>query len=228
MKRMVLPGLVLTTLVSLKPEQPASAHTACTASDCCSPHGQPGGFQQANDICAFTDCHYDGGVLYHRRYECVFPTDVEGVCLYDTGHSTGSAEHTPVVYEPDEVFWTGSCNKRPVCSNAVADSTRLWPPNHRMIPVAITGVTDPDGDELTLTINSIRVNEPANGRGDGDTASDWVIKPDGTAKLRAERSGDGSGRLYTLSFTADDGGYFGTCTGKVTVCVPHDAASSCD
>lgn len=39
--------------------------------------------------------------------------------------------------------------------------------------------------------------------------------------LRSERSGTGNGRVYQVSFTADDE-HGGSCTGAVTMCVPHD------
>ncbi|MDP6822942.1 MAG: hypothetical protein QF554_06585 [Dehalococcoidia bacterium] len=46
-----------------------------------------------------------------------------------------------------------------------------------------------------------------------------------TAQVRAERSGSkkvpGDGRVYEIGFLADDG-YGGTCSGSVTVGVPHD------
>lgn len=39
--------------------------------------------------------------------------------------------------------------------------------------------------------------------------------------LRAERAGGGNGRVYRISFRADDG-LGGFCTGTVTVTAPHD------
>lgn len=39
--------------------------------------------------------------------------------------------------------------------------------------------------------------------------------------LRAERSGNGNGRVYRISFTARDSDG-GACTGSVTVGVPHN------
>src|SRR5207302_2088355 len=38
-------------------------------------------------------------------------------------------------------------------------------------------------------------------------------------QLRAERQGDGDGRVYHIAFTADDG-HGSECTGVVSVCVP--------
>ena len=49
---------------------------------------------------------------------------------------------------------------------------------------------------------------------DFSTASDQVF-------LRAERSGTGDGRVYTVAFTAADGNG-GACSGRVAVGVPHD------
>jgi hypothetical protein len=59
-----------------------------------------------------------------------------------------------------------------------------------------------------------------NGTGDGDIAPDGAINGS-TAQVRAERSGNGNGRVYRISFTASDG-KGGTCDGSVKVSVPHD------
>ena len=63
-------------------------------------------------------------------------------------------------------------------------------------------------------------NEPVNGKGDGNTGSDWSITGDHTVKLRAERAGPGNGRIYTITVEAtDDAGNTSTKTTKVRV--PH-------
>ncbi len=111
-------------------------------------------------------------------------------------------------------------NNPPDCSGASADPGLLWPPNHRMVPITIGGVTDPDGDPVAITIDGVTQDEPTNGLGGGDTAPDAVISG-GDVSVRAERSGTGDGRVYVISFTADDG-LGGTCQGSVTVTVPHD------
>jgi len=43
-----------------------------------------------------------------------------------------------------------------------------------------------------------------NGTGDGDTSPDWEIVDAHHVRLRAERSGAGSGRIYTITITATD------------------------
>lgn len=109
-------------------------------------------------------------------------------------------------------------NQPPSCELAQASPGLLWPPNHRLLPVRIVGVADPDDPNVTTTITAVTQDEPVNGVGDGDTSPDAVLLG-ATAMVRAERSGIGTGRVYKLTFTAADGG---TCTGSVTVCVPHD------
>jgi Bacterial cadherin-like domain len=111
-------------------------------------------------------------------------------------------------------------NLPPDCSAAGLSTGILWPPNHQMVAVGVVGVTDVDGDPITITITSISSNEPENGLGDGDTAPDFDGVGTSTAMLRAERSGNGSGRIYTVNFEASDGQL--TCSGSGTVSVPHD------
>jgi hypothetical protein len=93
-------------------------------------------------------------------------------------------------------------NQPPNVTNAHADEGVLWPPDHKMIQVHILGVTDAQ-DNATITINSVTQDERTNGLGDGDTPVDAVISGD-SVLLRAERSGKGDGRVYTICFTATD------------------------
>jgi hypothetical protein len=82
-----------------------------------------------------------------------------------------------------------------------------------------------DGDPaVAFQLLSITSDEPDNGLGDGDTAGDIQGATLGTADtsfaLRAERSGAGSGRVYTVVYRATDGsGNSSLATARVTV--PH-------
>ncbi len=120
---------------------------------------------------------------------------------------------------PDE------CNNDPICDDAVADPGELWPPNHKFEDVSVVGVTDPDGDVVTITITALAQDEPLEGLGDGNTCPDADGVGTDIASVRAERSGTrqtpGDGRVYHISFAADDG-RGGECSGTVTVCVSHD------
>jgi len=118
-------------------------------------------------------------------------------------------------------------HRPPDCSNAAPSIATLWPPNGKFVPITIKGVTDPDGDPVTITIDSIYQDERVNAEGSGNTAPDGRGMGTDTAEVRAERSGTkkvpGNGRVYHIAFTAADGNG-GTCSGTVKVCVPHDQA----
>ncbi|MEX2600116.1 MAG: fibro-slime domain-containing protein, partial [Balneolaceae bacterium] len=86
----------------------------------------------------------------------------------------------------------------------------LWPPNHKMVLV-VTGISASDiVDEATDVTVTVESSQPANGKGDGNTDTDYeiVTNSDGTIDVyvRSERSGKGnSGRTYTISMsTVDD------------------------
>ncbi len=118
------------------------------------------------------------------------------------------------------VYYGIQANRPPDCSGATASSALLWPPNNKFVPVSIGGVTDADGDSLTLTITAIRQDEPV---GTGNSAPDGKGIGAAAVELRAEKLGSGNGRVYHVSFTAGDG-HGGVCTGVVRVAVPHDQA----
>jgi hypothetical protein len=125
----------------------------------------------------------------------------------------------------DEIHVLTFVNQPPDCTGAFADPDELWPPNHKFVDVNVLGVTDPDGDPVTITIDSIFQDEPLQTVGEGNTCPDGAGVGDEVASVRAERSGSkkvpGDGRVYHIEFTADDG-MGGACDGGVTVCVPHD------
>jgi len=111
-------------------------------------------------------------------------------------------------------------NDPPVCSLAQASPNLLWPPNHTMTQVSIVGLTDPQNQTLTITYPKVTQDEPINGLGDGDTSPD-AAESGNDILLRAERSGNGNGRVYVVQFTAtnSDGD---RCSGTVKVTVPHN------
>jgi hypothetical protein len=89
--------------------------------------------------------------------------------------------------------------------------------------VTVKDICDPNA---SFVLTSITSNEPDNGLGDGDTAADIQGADFGTAdtsfKLRSERSGIGTGRVYTIVYTASDKSG-NTQTAIVHVLVPHNA-----
>jgi uncharacterized repeat protein (TIGR01451 family) len=110
-------------------------------------------------------------------------------------------------------------NPPPLISGVSVDKPVLWPPNHKMIDVAVSyDVTDNCGTPATTL--SVTSNEPVNGDGDGNTAPDWEIVDAHHVRLRAERSGHGAGRVYTITINATDSAG-GVSSQMVTVTVPH-------
>src|SRR6266571_1528418 len=107
----------------------------------------------------------------------------------------------------------------------------LWPPNHRMVPVqAVWQVSDlcDAGPGVVLVSATSSEADDAPGSGDGDTTGDIQDAspgtPDASVLLRAERSSDGPGRIYTLTYMARDAsGNTASALGLVTV--PHDVGT---
>jgi len=113
-------------------------------------------------------------------------------------------------------------NSPPVCNGVAPSRTSLWPPNHKLRTITLSGASDPDGDPVTISITAVTQDEPVNGKADGNTSPDAVLGPRGDhVRLRAERSGHGDGRVYRIAFTASDPSG-ARCSGTVTVSVPHD------
>jgi hypothetical protein len=109
----------------------------------------------------------------------------------------------------------------PVIQSIAAAPNVLWTANHKMVHVAVTAKATDNCSRPVCKIASVTSNEPVNGLGDGDTAPDWSITGDLTVDLRAERSGTGSGRIYTIAVTCTDA-CGNSSVGNTTVTVPHD------
>jgi hypothetical protein len=97
----------------------------------------------------------------------------------------------------------------------------LWPPNHKMVEITPSWeVSDNCDESLEVTLVSITMNEDDDGKGDGHTSDDIQVDDKGIW-LRAERSGRGTGRVYTITYqAADDSG--NVTVQEATVTVPHN------
>lgn len=112
---------------------------------------------------------------------------------------------------------------RPVIANVSPDPQVLWPPNHTMRDVTIN-YTAVDNCSPVTNVLSVASNEPVNATGDGNTAPDWAVIDDHHVRLRAERAGNGNGRVYTITITStDDCGNVASTTTEVYV--PHSKSS---
>ncbi|MCI5145622.1 MAG: hypothetical protein D3923_08840, partial [Candidatus Electrothrix sp. AR3] len=112
-------------------------------------------------------------------------------------------------------------NLTPDCINAEASPDSVWPPNHSFTDIDITGVTDPDGDTVTIAVQCILQDEEIESTGDGNFEPDASGIDTATASVRNERSGNQNGRVYHIDFIATDSNG-ASCGGEVTVSIPHN------
>jgi hypothetical protein len=104
--------------------------------------------------------------------------------------------------------------------------TTLWSPDHKMVEIEATiEVSDICDANPTVELVSIVSNEPDNDKADGNTVDDiqgaTVGTDDRVFEIRAERSGTGTGRVYTITYEASDASG-NTTVQQVAVFVPHD------
>jgi hypothetical protein len=124
-----------------------------------------------------------------------------------------SSDHDPVI--------VGFCDAvPPVFDTLSVTPDTLWPANHKYVDVTATVVVSDNLDQApSVTLVSVTSNEPDNGEDDGNTTEDIVRVDDYNFQLRAERSGVGTGRVYTITYKVTD-----TCGNEtvqsVTVTVP--------
>ena len=137
-------------------------------------------------------------------------TNVLGVAVTDSATNTASCSTTITVVDTNA----------PVITAAAATPNVLWPPNHKMVEVKVRAAVTDACSATVWKVIGVRSSEPDNGLGDGDTARDWEITGDHAVKLRAERAGGGSGRVYTLTLQAQDAAGNLSATRTVTVKVP--------
>lgn len=145
----------------------------------------------------------------------------EGDNLSATGTCTDKAGNAgSITFGPVKID-----KSAPVFRTCRASTTSLWPANHKLHAVTVDISLDATGSSASFVLVSATSNEPDNGLGDGDTPGDlqgWTTgAPDTSGELRAERSGGGSGRVYTLTYQAtDQAGNVATCALQVKVA--HD------
>jgi uncharacterized protein len=129
-------------------------------------------------------------------------------------HQYRSSDHDPVLI--------GFCDAIAPTLEVNVTPNVLWPPNHQYVRVTATvSLFDNFDPHPTLALVSVTSNEPDNGLGDGDMPDDIVIIDDFTFDLRAERSGLGNGRIYTITYQATDS-CGNTNIASATVFVPFD------
>lgn len=153
-------------------------------------------------------------------------TAVEFAALFSPGgHEvvvSASDGHNPPVTSTNTVSVVDTT--APAITRVTPSPRVLLVPNHRMVPVRLrVEATDACGP-VSARILAVSSNEPADGHGDGHTQPDWEITGPLSVKLRAERSGKGSGRIYTITVEARDAAG-NTSTQTTEVYVPKGRSS---
>jgi hypothetical protein len=127
----------------------------------------------------------------------------------DDGHG-GTATTTIVLTVTDTTA--------PALGPITPSTMSLEAPNHSFVDVGLAYAVH-DAVSASVCTVSVASNEGVNGRGDGNTSVDWFVVSPTLVRLRAERSGQGNGRVYTIAVTcADQAG--NTSTGTTAVYVP--------
>jgi hypothetical protein len=148
----------------------------------------------------------------------VAPTVAPGTYPITVTGTSGVLVHAAVV----QLTVDAIPNHAPACATAFPSVASLWAPDNRLVPVSVLGVSDPEGDAVTLAITSIMQDELTNNENNLATAIDAFIVGPGQMQLRAQRGtprAAGNGRAYHVSFTAADASG-ASCTGEVIVGVP--------
>ncbi len=107
----------------------------------------------------------------------------------------------------------------PVIAGMPAQGCTLWPPNHELVEVASVSAVDSLSGLGAFNVNLIS-SEPIDADGPDILITGGASQPQ-EVQLRAERSGNGPGRVYTITATATDLAG-NTATATATCTVPHD------
>ncbi len=159
-----------------------------------------GGSLETVTLVATANCEVPDGTLITNQ-ATVSSTTIDSEASNNVAGTTITAQNPP----PEIVGLT-------------ATPGALWPPNHKMIDILIGYDIVDNCGPVTCSL-SVASNEPPNGPGDGNTSADWQVLDDHHVQLRAERSGKGSGRIYTITTTCSDSGG-GSSNKSVAVTVP--------
>lgn len=107
-------------------------------------------------------------------------------------------------------------NIAPSISLSTNNST-LWPPNNKMIPINVSVDVSDNCPGATYVLSSITSNENIS----DDVSNADFNTADNSFDLRAQRNGNGNGRVYTITYTVTDAS--GNISyAEVSVNVPHD------
>jgi photosystem II stability/assembly factor-like uncharacterized protein len=107
--------------------------------------------------------------------------------------------------------------ERPVVTCNVSTTT-LWPANHELINVGLSASATDNCPGTVISVAVFGDEDDEEQTGDGNYSPDAKDIGLGTLRLRAERKGNGDGRVYLIIVTATDAsGHVSRCCRTVTV-----------
>jgi len=113
----------------------------------------------------------------------------------------------------------------PMIVSVSATPNLLAPANHKLIDVAVTvDATDAIDPMPQCFAYDVTANEAVDAPGSGNTEFDWMLTGPLSVQLRAERSGEGSDRIYRVFVRCSDASGNDT-TGSVEVRVPKSPSN---
>lgn len=179
----------------------------------------PNGVVVEFDVTASDNCDPSPVVICDPESGSVFPvgtTEVTCTAMDFIGNESTCTFNVTVATD----------TQAPTVTNVTASPNLLWPPNHKWVNIDISMTAEDDCDPSpSFAIVEVTSNEDINGHGDGNTEPDWMIMGDTGLKLRAERSGNGDDRVYTVRIRCVDASGNGT-EHTVEVTVPHDQGAN--
>jgi len=156
-----------------------------------------------------------GALAVRPTDDVLFASDGAGGFIFTIDPSTGN--RTQVGSSTGNTFIAALSFRACVIgiAGATASPSSLWPPNHKMVNVAIGyTATDTCGAAAPVTCSlSVTSNE--------GSSADWSVVDAHDVQLRATRDGGGNGRIYTVTITCTDTAGAAS-NAAVTVTVPHD------
>lgn len=150
--------------------------------------------------------------LEHGRINADFPE----IYRNDASRMERVSDHDPAVG-----FFNLPMDTVPPTVAVTPSLSTLWPANHQLVGIELAIAATDNRAVAACGVTGVTSNEAPQAKGAGATPIDWVIDGPTSVRLRAERAGGGTGRIYTIAVACDDAAGNRT-TATTNVAVPHD------
>ncbi len=177
---------------------PQGALISLDGSESYDPVGDIASFEWYSDFNSPSQMHIGTGA----RLDVLLSLGIHEITLVVTNDAGAQAVDSLLVTVSDTI--------PPTLSPLQLTQTVLWPPNHRMVGVQVSAQAVDTCTGMTIRLESLTSSEPDDGpdTGDGNTINDIqggeIGASDFDFLLRAERAEPGSGRAYTIVYSATD------------------------